>query len=123
MTRLLLLGGLDPSGGAGVTVDATVAAMHGVEPLPVVVTTTIQGLRGFRSAAPVPADVWRAQVEAVLADGPVAAVKVGYVGDAALAADLSEVLSPLASEAAIVVDPVLSATAGGMEPGGGQDRR
>ena len=40
-----MLGGLDPSGGAGVTVDATVIALHGVAPLPIALTTTIQGDR------------------------------------------------------------------------------
>ena len=117
MTRLLILGGLDPSGGAGVTVDATVAALHEVEPLPVALTATVQSLRGFDRAEPIPAAVWRAQVAAVLADGPVAAVQVGFLGDAALLADVAAVLAPLAREVPIVVDPVLSATAGGMAQG------
>ena len=117
MKRSLLLGGLDPSGGAGVTVDATVVALHGGAPLPIALTTTIQGARGFERAEPIPAAVWRQQLEVVLADGPVAAVKVGYIGAAALAAEVGRALRDIAGSVPIVIDPVLSATAGGMDSG------
>ncbi len=114
---MLLLGGLDPSGGAGVTLDATVAALHGVEPLPIALTATVQSARGFSSASPLPASVWRDQVRAVVGDEAPDAIKVGYIGCADLVAAVAEVLRPLAARAPLVVDPVLSATAGGMEPG------
>lgn len=113
---MLLLGGVDPSGGAGITADATVVALHGARPLPVPVCLTVQGGRGFRGAEPVPERTWRAALAAVLADGPVQAVKLGLLGDAATARAVAEALSPLAGTAPIVVDPVLSATAGGFAP-------
>lgn len=112
--RVLLLGGLDPSGGAGVTVDATVVALHGLAPLPIATTTTVQGMRGFEDASPVPAKVWRRQLDVVLDDGPVAAVKVGYLGTPELVGDVTAALLELSRTAKVVVDPVLSATAGGM---------
>tara|TARA_R110002072_G_scaffold25443_6_gene85160 strand:+ start:111068 stop:111847 length:780 start_codon:yes stop_codon:yes gene_type:complete len=114
MARVLLLGGLDPSGGAGITVDATVVSLLGGEPLPIALATTIQGLRGFQRSVPIDAEVVREQIATVLADGPVGAVKVGYVGSAEQAAAVSAALQPLRGHAPIVVDPVLSATAGGM---------
>lgn len=114
--RVLLLGGVDPSGGAGVTADAVVAALHGAQPLPVPVCLTVQGVRGFRGAEPVPERTWRAAIDAVLADGPVQAIKLGMLGDVATARSVAAVLAPLAAAAAIVVDPVLSATAGGFAP-------
>ena len=112
-----MLGGLDPSGGAGVTVDATVAALHGVAPLPIALTTTVQGARGFERAEPISVAVWRRQLEVVLADGPVAAVKVGYIGTAALAAEVARALRDFVGSVPVVIDPVLSATAGGMDSG------
>ncbi|MGC6489383.1 MAG: bifunctional hydroxymethylpyrimidine kinase/phosphomethylpyrimidine kinase, partial [Planctomycetota bacterium] len=118
MRRVLLLGGLDPSGGAGVTLDATVASLHGVAPLPIALSATVQGARGFVTAAPIAARTWREQVRTVVADGAPDAVKVGYVGSAAVVAELAEALRPLASRAPLVVDPVLSATAGGMPSDG-----
>ena len=117
MKRVVLLGGLDPSGGAGITVDATVAALHGVAPLPVALTTTIQGAAGFHDAEPVRSEVWRRQLEVVLADGPVAAFKVGYIGSAHVVVEVARALRESAGRAPVVVDPVLSATAGGMETG------
>ena len=114
MKRVLLLGGLDPSGGAGVTLDATVASLHGVAPLPIALCATVQSSRGFVSATPIPTDVWLDQVGAVVGDERPAAIKLGYVGSAEVVAALTEVLRPLAAEVPLVVDPVLSATAGGM---------
>lgn len=116
MARVLLLGGLDPSGGAGVTVDATVAALHGAHPLPVIVAWTVQDRRAFRSAEPVPAAQWRAALAAVLDDGPVHAVKVGFVADAATLYAVADALAPLRGRAPIVLDPVLAATVGGYRP-------
>ena len=114
MARVLLLGGLDPSGGAGVTWDATVAAVLGAAPLPVALATTIQGLRGFVRSCPLDPDVVREQVATVLADAPVQAVKLGYLGSPHAAMLVAEMLLPLRDAVAIVVDPVLSATAGGL---------
>ena len=114
MKRVLLLGGLDPSGGAGITLDATVVALHGLRPLPVAVVATVQNRRGFQSFAPVPA--WRQALAAVLDDGPVHAIKVGLLGDGALACEVADALQPLRASVPFVVDPVLSATTGGFAP-------
>ena len=112
--RVLLLGGLDPSGGAGITVDATVCALHGCEPLPIALATTIQGRRGFVASEPVREAVWREQLATVCADGAPRVVKLGFVGDAALLAAVDDALRTTCPDVPVVVDPVLSATAGGM---------
>jgi hydroxymethylpyrimidine/phosphomethylpyrimidine kinase len=49
-----------------------------------------------------------------LADGEVHAIKTGLLGDAAAIAAVAAALRPLAAKVPIVVDPVLSATAGGL---------
>ena len=117
--RVLLLGGLDPSGGAGITLDAMVAVLHFAEPLPVAVALTVQGMRGFVRSEPVPTALVKDQVRALLDDGPVDVVKLGFVGDADALARLVEVLALLDPRVPLVVDPVLSATAGGLaEPEG-----
>jgi hydroxymethylpyrimidine/phosphomethylpyrimidine kinase len=117
MARILLLGGLDPTGGAGLTVDAAVVSLLGGEPLPIALATTVQGLRGFVRSVPIDAAVIREQVGVVLADGPVSAVKIGYVGSAEQVVAVAEMLQSLRDVAKIIVDPVLSATAGGMSSG------
>ena len=117
MPRVLLLGGLDPSGGAGLTLDAVVAAWHGAEPLPIAVTWTEQNRRGFRRCEPVPAPWWRGALAAVAADGPFAAVKLGLLGDPATVRAIADWLRTLPPDTPIVVDPVLGATTGGFAPG------
>ena len=114
MGRVILLGGLDPSGGAGITVDATVVSLLGGEPLPVALAATVQGLRGFSDFTPIDEPVIREQLAVVLADGPVSVVKVGFIGSAKMILAVANALQPLVGEAEIIVDPVLSATAGGM---------
>ena len=116
MARVLLLGGLDPSGGAGVTLDAAVVAGFGHEPLPIAVSLTVQGLRGFERAEPVAPAVLEAQLACVLRDGPVRAVKVGFVGAAEQAALVARLLERV-DDVPVVVDPVLSATSGGLAAG------
>jgi hydroxymethylpyrimidine/phosphomethylpyrimidine kinase len=110
---LLLLGGLDPSGGAGLTVDAVVAASHDCHVLPVATAWTVQNRRAFVERRPVAAERWRAALAAALADGEVHAVKVGMLGEAAAAAAVATSLAPLVGQVPIVVDPVLVSTAAG----------
>ncbi|MBL8751906.1 MAG: bifunctional hydroxymethylpyrimidine kinase/phosphomethylpyrimidine kinase [Planctomycetes bacterium] len=114
MPRVLLLGGLDPSGGAGLTVDATVVALHHGEPLPLALTFTDQGLAGFRRQHAVSAEQWGMALRTVLADGPLHAVKVGLVPDAATVRTVARELGTFAAGVPVVVDPVLSATSGGL---------
>ncbi len=114
MRRVLLLGGIDPSGGAGLTVDATVVAMHHAEALPIALATTEQSLAGFRRCHAVAPEHWCRALHAVLADGPVHAVKVGLIPDAAILRTVARELAALPASTPIVIDPVLSATAGGL---------
>ncbi len=55
--------------------------------------------------------VFRATLQAALADGPLQAIKLGLMGSPALFPVLHELLLP--SQIPLVVDPVLAATAGG----------
>jgi hydroxymethylpyrimidine/phosphomethylpyrimidine kinase len=114
MARILLLGGLDPSGGAGLTLDATVVKFLGADPLPVALATTVQGLRGFVRCAAIEDEILDEQVATVLGDGHVHAVKVGLVASPRQVAVVAELLRRQLGGVPIVVDPVLSATAGGM---------
>jgi len=117
--RVLLLGGIDPSGGAGLTLDALVIAAHGGQPLPVPVVLTAQNRHGFRGAFAVPEKQWRAAFDAACGDGEVHAIKIGLLGAASTIVAVAAALRPFAERVPIVLDPVLSATAGGLEFDGG----
>jgi hydroxymethylpyrimidine kinase/phosphomethylpyrimidine kinase len=114
--RVLLLGGLDPSGGAGLTVDVRMAHILGVHGLAVVTTVTVQNRHGFVAAHPASVEVLRESLRAAVGDGPVQAIKLGMIADAG---QLPVVMDECAAQlpgVPIVVDPVLSATSGGMVP-------
>lgn len=115
--RVLLLGGLDPTGGAGITADAAVVAAHGCQGLPIAVVLTVQNQRGFAAAHPVAEAIWRPALAAAVADGPVAVVKSGMLADPGTVAAVAAALAELVPSAPLVVDPVLGATAGGFAPG------
>jgi hydroxymethylpyrimidine/phosphomethylpyrimidine kinase len=115
--RVLVLGGIDPCGGAGVTADARTIAALGAEALPIVLALTVQNRHGCTRVEAVAPDLWLAAMAAALADGRCDAIKVGLLADAAQAVLLAERLRPLAGRVPLVVDPVLSASAGGYDAG------
>jgi hydroxymethylpyrimidine/phosphomethylpyrimidine kinase len=109
--RALVIAGLDPSGGAGLVLDAFVLARLGYAPSTVATTLTAQNSLTFRQAVPVAPGLLADQIEAVLAEGPVGCVKVGAAGSAENARLLGSLLRELA--APMVVDPVLASSSGG----------
>lgn len=115
MQRVLVVGGLDPAGGAGITADARALLAVGCHAMTVVTTLTIQNRKGMRDVEDVPVAHWQAALLAVLEDGPVHAVKTGLLGSATQVRGLAAALRALALEVPLVVDPVMVATAGGWE--------
>jgi hydroxymethylpyrimidine/phosphomethylpyrimidine kinase len=107
---LLVVAGLDPSGGAGLLADARIAAEWGLRAAGVVSVLTEQDTHGLRRAAPVDAELVGDQLRALLADVEVAAIKIGALGDEAIARQVAAALELTA--APVVWDPVLHATSG-----------
>jgi len=106
---VLTIAGSDSGGGAGIQADLKTFAALGAYGASVLTAVTAQNTLGVTAIHPVPAEVVAAQLDAVLADLPVAAVKVGMIGDPAVA----EVIASRALDLPnLVVDPVLVATSG-----------
>lgn len=106
---VLTIAGSDSGGGAGIQADLKTFAALGAYGASVITAITAQNTVGVRAVHAVPAEIVAAQLDAVLEDLPVAAVKVGMVGDSAVA----EILAARAGELPhLVVDPVLVATSG-----------
>ncbi|MCC7137887.1 MAG: bifunctional hydroxymethylpyrimidine kinase/phosphomethylpyrimidine kinase [Planctomycetes bacterium] len=108
---VLVVGGSDPTGGAGIQGDLRTLAAHGVHPTAVVAALTAQNHRGVHAVADVGADLVVAQVEAVLAQVAPRAVKTGMLLAPETAAAVAQALGSVT--APLVVDPVLGASAGG----------
>ena len=115
--RVLVVGGLDPSGGAGLSADARTLHVHAAMALPVVATLTVQNRFGVRAVEPVRSDLLRAAFRAAVDDGPVHAIKTGLLASAEQVELLAQLLADLRPRPPLVIDPVLSATAGGHQAG------
>ncbi len=108
--RVLTIAGSDSSGGAGIQADLKTMLACGVHGMSVVTAITAQDSRGVHGWWPVPADVVRAQLDAVLSDIGVDAVKTGMLPSSEIVSVVAGALA--GSSAAIVVDPVGASTHG-----------
>ncbi len=109
---LLIIAGLDPSGGAGLAADIQAATALGAHPAPVASLITVQDTRNVQRSEPLDAALVVAQAEAVLADLSVAAIKLGALGTAAIGEAVADLLARH-PELPVIADPVLAASGGG----------
>ncbi|GAA1129469.1 bifunctional hydroxymethylpyrimidine kinase/phosphomethylpyrimidine kinase [Nocardioides aquiterrae] len=105
---VLTIAATDSGGGAGVAADLATFAALGVHGACVVTAVTAQDTLGMHAIHRVPPEVVAAQLNAVLGDLPVAAVKTGMLGDPAVVRLVADRCHGLP----LVVDPVLRATTG-----------
>ncbi|HEY8514343.1 MAG TPA: bifunctional hydroxymethylpyrimidine kinase/phosphomethylpyrimidine kinase [Candidatus Binatia bacterium] len=106
----LTVAGSDPSGGAGIQADLKTFAAFRVYGAAVLTCVTAQNTLGVRATGELPADLVAAQLDAVLEDLDVGAVKTGMLGRAEIVEVVAERLARL--RAPLVVDPVMVATSG-----------
>ena len=90
----LTIAGSDSGGGAGIQADLKTFAALGVYGASVVTALTAQNTRGVGSIHYPPPGIVAAQIEAVLEDFAVAAIKIGMLGSAEIANVVAERLSP-----------------------------
>ena len=107
----LTIAGSDSGGGAGVQADLKTFAALGVFGTSAVTALTAQNTAAVCGVRPVEASFVTAQVEAVLADLPVAAVKTGLLATAATVSAVAA-LAAAGRLPHLVVDPVLVASTG-----------
>ncbi len=107
---MVVVGGLDPGGGAGLLRDVATALALGAQPHAVGTAWTDQG-EGVHRVEPRAAATAGAALAHALATFRPAAVKVGMAASPATAAALIEALANFAGP--VVVDPVLATSRGG----------
>jgi hydroxymethylpyrimidine/phosphomethylpyrimidine kinase len=107
----LTIAGSDSGGGAGIQADLKTFVALGVFGTSAVTAITAQNTLGVHAVFALPATIVAAQIEAILDDFNVVAVKIGMLGDseivAAVAAALSRRRPPF-----ILLDPVMVASSG-----------
>ena len=109
--RVLVIGGSDSSGGAGITRDVCALTDWHVEAAVAITAVTVQTDRTVRSIHHVPPEVIAEQITSALAMHSIAAIKIGMLG---CLRSLQAVLAALPSGSAppVVLDPVLTASSG-----------
>ncbi|HTO99656.1 MAG TPA: hydroxymethylpyrimidine/phosphomethylpyrimidine kinase [Myxococcales bacterium] len=106
---VLVLAGLDPSGGAGLLADAEAVRASGATPLCVATALTVQTRRAARRYQAVDADLIADSVRALLEEEDVRAIKIGMVGNLANARAIRALLP---AGIPLIVDPVLASSSG-----------
>lgn len=112
------IAGLDTAGGAGLSADQRAADAVGVHLCPVVAAMTAQHSMGVQAVQPVTSAWLDAQLRALMQDMPPAVIKTGLLGSAELVHVVARWVDRLRADhperpVALVVDPVLNASAGG----------
>jgi hydroxymethylpyrimidine kinase/phosphomethylpyrimidine kinase len=107
---VLICAGLDPSGGAGLIADVRVVSSLGCRPVGVVTALTVQNTTAVVDTEALGADRIREQLEFLLSDVEVRAVKIGMIGSSAIAEAMSRALALTA--APVVWDPVVHPSRG-----------
>ena len=113
--RILIIAGSDSGGGAGIQADIKTAAILGAHPMTAVTAVTAQNTLGVDAVHPIPAEMILAQIDAVVSDIGVDAVKVGMIGSAFAAKQVAvrlQEIKALQPDLPIVFDPVMVSTSG-----------
>ena len=108
---VLTIAGLDPSGGAGIVADIKTIAALGCFPAAALTSITFQNTTGVFGAEHQTAATLRAQVEPVVNDLAVGAVKTGMLPTADIVREVVSLFSETKLPAP-VIDPVMISTSG-----------
>jgi hydroxymethylpyrimidine/phosphomethylpyrimidine kinase len=109
--RVLIIAGSDSGGGAGIQADIKTVTMLGGHAMTAVTAITAQNTQGVTAVHAIPTETVLAQIDAVIDDIGIDAVKVGMIGSPFTALHIAARLERL-ENVPIVFDPVMAATSG-----------
>ncbi len=111
MRTALTIAGADPSGGAGIQSDIKAFCAFGVTGLSIITSLTAQNNNSVRAKLVIPPAFLRKQLNALLEEFDIDAVKIGMLGSSANAIALSNLIARYGLKN-IVLDTILSSTGG-----------
>ena len=111
--RVLSIAGSDSGGGAGIQADLKTIAALGCYGMTAITALTAQNTLGVRSIHAVPPDMLRDQIDAVLEDIGVHAVKIGMLHSPAIVRTVAEAIDRHVLKL-VILDPVMVATSGAV---------
>lgn len=110
MKVVLTIAGSDSSGGAGIQADLKTFEAFGVFGTSAITVLTAQNTTGVQSIFALPLEFIAQQIQSVLSDFDVAAIKIGMLYDADIIRLISDLIAPL--DIPIILDPVCVSKAG-----------
>lgn len=112
---VLVIAGHDPCGGAGIQADIEALAATACHAATVITCLTVQDSVNVQAIQAQNVALFSAQIQAVISDLPIAAVKIGLVGDMDLVPAIAAALDNIKQrypQAPVIFDPVLAAGGG-----------
>jgi hydroxymethylpyrimidine/phosphomethylpyrimidine kinase len=109
--RVLIVAGSDSGGGAGIQADIKTVTMLGGFAMTAITAITAQNTLGVQAVMAVPAEMVLQQIDAVVSDIGVDAVKIGMIGSPVIAHAVADRLEAL-PQVPVIFDPVMVATSG-----------
>ncbi|MDP2078224.1 MAG: bifunctional hydroxymethylpyrimidine kinase/phosphomethylpyrimidine kinase [Sulfuricurvum sp.] len=110
MKVVLSIAGSDSSGGAGIQADLKTFEAFGVFGTSAITVLTAQNTTGVQALLPLDVDFIEQQIQSVLSDFDVAAIKIGMLYDTDIIQMVHRIIEPL--NIPIVLDPVCISKAG-----------
>jgi len=111
---VLTIAGFDPSAGAGIIADLKTFSAHNCYGVAAITALTVQSTQGVKSVHDTPASELRAQLDALLEDMKIAAIKIGMLGHRGNAVVVADFLDR-AGIPHVVLDPVMKSTSGEID--------
>ena len=108
---ILSIAGHDPTGGAGIQVDAQIANFHGKHCLSILTCETVQNLNSFEKLIPQEEKYIQRAYESLLKNFSMKYFKIGLVPNIELANKLSDLIT-LKKPKIVVIDPILKSGTG-----------
>lgn len=108
---VLSIAGSDSSGGAGIQADLKTISALGCYGATAITAVTVQNTLGVSAIHPIPVEIVKAQIRAVMDDLKPDTIKIGMVHSAVLALAIADVIRDHPG-VAVIFDPVMVATSG-----------
>ncbi len=109
--RVLTIAGSDSGGGAGIQADIKAISAMGCYAASAITAITVQNTIGVQAVHPVPLDILKGQIDAVLSDIGADAIKIGMLHSAEVVHLVADKLEKYRIKN-VVLDPVMVSTSG-----------
>jgi hydroxymethylpyrimidine/phosphomethylpyrimidine kinase len=113
-SKILIIAGSDPSGGAGIQADIKTATTHKIYSSAAITCLTAQNTQKVFAIHNSPIPFLRQQIEVLLEDVKFDAIKIGMLGTAEIIDCVADILSKKAKNIPLILDTVMVATSGDL---------